>query len=105
MKIEWQDTSKPNEVALRGMMMDDMRMPDQERRSYVSTLAASLNGLTLEQVESKLDVVLGEDYYVYYFTVTGDKRRFRVSKSGAHGWDGVSFTLPEDGVVQEANVY
>lgn len=71
----------------------------------IGALAASLNGRTLEQVEGELEKLDEEGYHAYSFTVNGDKRNFRVSKSGARGWDGVEFTLPEGGVVQKASVY
>ena len=100
--VTWNDTSDPNNKI---RMMDDMRTPNEGRRNQVSTLAAGLVGLTLEQVEGKLNKLDEGGYHAYCCTVNGDKRNFRVSKSDARGWDGVSFILPKDGVVQEANIY
>jgi|CXWL01.1.fsa_nt_gi hypothetical protein len=104
MSIKWQDSSKPTEAMELGFMLDDMRTFDRVRRDHVGSLAASLIGLTLEQVESRLEELDG-GYHAYAFTATSNKRSFRVSKNDTRGWDGVSFTISEEGVVLEARAY
>ncbi len=102
MRINWNDSRKFDGML---MMMDDVRTWDQERRDQVSQLAVSLNGLTLEEVEAKINALQSEGYQGYRFTVTDQRYSFRVDKQDVRGWDGISFTLSENGIVREATVF
>lgn len=104
MSIQWTDVSTSNKGGGFILAVGDLVEWNDVRRGYVSSLVARLIGLTAQQVDDVLES-LDEGYCVYRCTANGAERSFRVSRSGYRGWDGVSFTLTEEGTVQRAHVY
>lgn len=96
-KIKWLDLSTP------GMSLIEVTPPSGEPalRDYAASLASSLVGLTLEQVENKLGELDG-GYHAWDFTMSGKVHSFRISPTDERGRRDISLYLGEDGVVLRA---